>query len=410
MAIFLIKSCFLKDMTTLEFQDFRFIEDDENIEVNFLKIFTFNIKKSDLTKIGEFSIDKNSISFPNVKEDKVERAFSKILNKKFLNLKNKLNNNPVLYIHKNSGIPLIGSLSFGIVDKGTDMLELKPITSCNIDCIFCSVDEGHSSKKQLDIVIEKNYLVQETKKVLEFKKQPVHIYINPHGEPLLYADIVDLVKELSKIEYVKAISLITNATLLTKELAEQLISAGLTEFNISLNALESNRAREISNSKNYNIDKIKQILAKIKGKIKVIIAPVLVNKVNNNDIEGLIEYCKDNDFELLIQNFMLNRRGRKPAKELPFPKFYEYLKNLEEKYKIQLIKQQGEIIKTKELPKPFKKGDIIKTEIFSRGRYSDESLAKANGRIITVKYPFNKNGIVKIKITKDRYNLFYGTL
>ena len=75
-----------------------------------------------------------------------------------LGLKNKLNGNNTLYIHKNSGIPLIGSLSFGIIDRGSNMLEIKPLTSCNADCIFCSVDEGPSSKKIRDIVVEKDYL------------------------------------------------------------------------------------------------------------------------------------------------------------------------------------------------------------------------------------------------------------
>ena len=318
-------------MAELEFQDFIFKEKGESIEVDFLKIFSFEIKKQDLEKIGKFTLEKNKIIFSEIKEDKARKAFSRILNKEFSGLKSKITKNPVLYIHKNSNIPLIGNLSFGIVDKGTDMLELKPLTSCNIDCIFCSVDEGTKTKKKLDIVIEKDYLVEETKKLMEYKKQPVHIYINPQGEPLLYADIIGLVKDLSNLEYVKAISIITNATLLTENMANQLIDAGLTELNISLNALNPDKAKQIANNSSYNIDKIKQVLTKIKGKIKIIIAPVLMNNINNEDIKGLAKYCKENDFELLVQNFLLNKRGRKPTKEIPFNKFYDFLKGLEKK-------------------------------------------------------------------------------
>ena len=396
-------------MALLEFHDFRFNERDEDIEVTFLNIFSFNIRKPDMQKIGNFTIDDNKITFPKVKQDKTERAFGRILNKEFPRLTSKLTNNPALYIHRNSGIPLMGNLSFGIVDKGTDMLEIKPITGCNINCVFCSVDEGIPSRKKLDIVIEKDYLVEEIKKLLEYKKQPVHIYINPHGEPLLYADIVELVKDLSQLEYTKAISIITNATLLSEKLAKELIKAGLTELNISLNAIDTCKAQKLSNSKFYNITKIKEVLDKIKGKIKIIIAPVLMNNINNEDIEDLIKYCKKNDFELLIQNFLQNKRGKKPAKEMPFTKFYDYLKDLEKKYDITLIKQ-GKIAKTDELPKPFRKNEVIEGELFSKGRYNDESLAIAKDRIITVKCPFTKKRKVKIKLTKDKYNVFYGSV
>ncbi len=394
-------------MAVLKFHDFRFEEHDKDIKVNFLKLFFFLIKKSDLEKISRFKINKNMITFQDIPDEKAQKLFSRLLNRAFPQLKNKITNNPVLYIHKNSGIPLIGSLSFGIIDKGTDMLELKPITSCNIDCIFCSVDEGLSTKKTMDIVIEKDYLVQETKKLLEYKKQPAHIYINPQGEPLLYADIVELVKDLSNLKYIRAVSIITNATLLTEKLALELIKAGLTELNISLNALNTGKAHKIAGTNTYDIGKITALLSKIKDKINIIITPVLVNKVNNKDLEDLITYCKKNNFEILIQNFLLNRKGRKPTRELKFDEFYIILKELEQKYNITLIKK-GSIIKTRQLEKPFKKGDIIQAEIISSGRYNDESLAIAQNRVITMKCQFTKRKKKKVRITKDMYNVFYG--
>jgi hypothetical protein len=393
-------------MAKLEFQDLRFEVEKERIKVSFLKIFYFYIKKADLDKIAAFNIQNNSIIFDKISEEKAEKQFSRLLSKGFQQLRSKITDNPTLYIHKNSGIPLIGSLSFGIIDKGTDMLELKPITGCNIDCIFCSVDEGLSTKKTTDIVVEKDYLIQETKKLLEFKKQPVHIYINPHGEPLLYADIVPLVKELSNVDYVKAISIITNATLLTESLAEQLIEAGLTEFNVSLNALDPEKANKIAGTASYNIKKITTVLKKIKDMVKVIITPVLIKNINDKEIEKLVEYAKNNDFEIMIQNFLLNKRGRKPAKELKFNEFYSYLRELEAKYDMKLIRQ-AKIIKTKELPKPFKKGQVIEAEAISEGRYNNEFLAVSKARIITVKSNYTKTKKIKIKLTKDRYNIFY---
>lgn len=394
-------------MATLSFQDFVFKEKEDEIEATFLKIFNFNIKKSEIK--ADVRSKDNSLEFPKLSQDAAKRLFSKILLKGFSELKNKITKNPAVYIHKNSGIPLFGSLFFGIVDKGTDMLELKPITSCNIDCAFCSVDEGLSSKKQLDFVVEKDYLVEETRKLLEFKGQPVHIYINPHGEPLLYADIVELVSDLSKLKYVKAISIITNGSLLNDALAEKLIKAGLTELNISLNSLKADKAKQLAGTDSYDVARIISVIERIKGRIKIIITPVLLDGINNNDIEELVAFCKKNNFEILIQNFLCNKRGRKPVKEMSFDRFYSYLKSLEDKYSINLVKT-GKIVKTKELAKPFRKGDVIEAKIFSQGRYADESLAIAKERIINVKDYFDKVKISKIRITADRHNLFYGEI
>ena len=80
---------------------------------------------------------------------------------------------------------------------------------------------------------------------------------------------------------------------------------------------------------------------------------------------------------------------------------------LEQKYNITLIKK-GSIIKTRQLEKPFKKGDIIQAEIISSGRYNDESLAIAQNRVITMKCQFTKRKKKKVRITKDMYNVFYG--
>ena len=143
----------------LTFQNLSFTEKENEITIDFLKLFTTKIPKK-----GVKVIDKHTI-------DTKERLFNRYLNEAFQNLTNKLTKNPVLYIHKNSNIPLFGSLSFGIVDKGSNMLEIKPLTSCNADCIFCSVDEGPTSKKIFDIVVEKDYIIEELKKLLDYKKE-----------------------------------------------------------------------------------------------------------------------------------------------------------------------------------------------------------------------------------------------
>jgi uncharacterized protein len=394
-------------MAIIKFNDIKFEDNGTEVIANFLKLYSFNIKKEDLLKIGEFKIKNFSIRFDKIDQSKAEKDFQRILSKGFNELKNKIRNNKTIYIHQNSGIPLIGCLSFGIIDKGTDSLEIKPLTSCNLDCIFCSVDEGLSTKKCLDIVVEKDYIIQETKKLLEFKKHPVNIYINPHGEPLLYSEIIELVNDLKKLAYVKSINIITNGILLNESLAKALIDAGLTSFSISISALDEDKARKLSGIKGYDINKIISIIKKIKDKIKIIITPVFMDGINNKDIEDIILFCKENKLEVMIQNFLQNRRGRKPAKEIPFDKFYPFLKELESKYNVKLIANE-KIGKTEELAKPFRKNEIIEAIPICKARHKDEFYAVAKTRVITVKGIFPENKKLKVKITKDRYNIFYG--
>jgi len=394
-------------MSKLEFKDLSFTEENSLIKVNFLKIFFFYLERQSLENISKFTIKRNAIIFKDISYDKAQKMFNRLLIKGINNLKNSLNNNKTIYIHKNSGIPLMGGLCFGIVDKGTNMIEVKPITNCNINCIFCSVDEGKSSKKLVDYVVEKDYLVEELEKLVKFKGKKVNIYINPHGEPLLYSDIVELVKDLSSIENINIISIITNGTLLTKTLANRLIKAGLNQINVSLNAINPKTANLLAGD-NYNIENIKEILKYISKHINVVLSPVLIKGLNESEIPKLIEFSKSINCKLLIQNFQSNKRGRNPSKPLDFDDFYSLLRSYEKQHSIKLISKEKPTL-TEEYFLPFKKGDIIKTNNSILGRYPNQRLAICGNRLITINNCY-KHKNLRIKITKSIHNIFLGEL
>ena len=187
-------------MAELIFNDLGFEEKKDTIRVSFLKLFYFDLNKSELPD-KNFIVGKNKITFKTISQQKAERKFNNLLLKNFENLKNKLNSKKTIYIHKNSGIPLIGSLEFGLVDRNTNLIEIRPITSCNLNCIFCSVDQD---KRIIDFVVEKDYLVDEFKKLVEFKQcSNIEAHIGTQGEPLLYEPLAELAKDLRKIEQVK---------------------------------------------------------------------------------------------------------------------------------------------------------------------------------------------------------------
>lgn len=402
-------------MAELNFKTLSFRQEGSKIRVNFLKIFCFYIDNKLLAKIGDFKIKDNSIIFKKTPEKRAERKFNNLLTEGFRDLKNTISNKKTIYIHKNSGIPLIGSNSFGIIDRNTSIIDIRPITSCNLNCIFCSVDAGISSKNQVDFVVEREYLVEEFKKLVDFKGCNVEVHLGSQGEPLLYAEIVELIKDMASIEKVKTISMDTNGTLLTEELVDRLAKAGLTRINLSLNAIDKDLARKLVGY-NYNLDKIKEIASYIAKKMELAIAPVLVPSFNDDEMEKLIEFAKKikgdrKGYFIGIQNFLNYRFGRNPCKQLSWDEFYLRIKDLEKKTHTKLIigPEDFNIQKTKKLPRPFKKGQIIKAEIVCPGRLKNEMLAVASNRTISVPNCFKK-GIVKIKITRTKHNIFMGRL
>ena len=412
-------------MAELTFQDLSFEEKKDNIKVNFLRIFYFNIPNEDINKIGNYTIEKNKITFKDITQKKAERKFYALLEIGFKNLKNSLNNKPTVYIHKNSNIPLIGNVSFGLVDRDTNIIEVKPITSCNIKCIYCSVDED---KRPVDFVIEKDYLVEELKKLIllkskiskglgnsknfqrEFKNvNNIEAHIASQGEPLLYTPLTELVRDISKIKQVKTISIDTNGTLLTKEKVDELINAGLTRFNFSINSLDEKLAGKIAGMP-YNTKKTKEICKYIAQKVNLIITPVFLPDINDKEMENIIKFAKEIEADIGIQNFLNYKMGRNPIKQLSFEEFYKKLEEWQKKYKINLIKTEKDfnIEKTTPLKKPFKKGEIVEAEIVCIGRLKNEKIAVAKERTISIPLCDKEKGKIRVKITRIKHNIFIG--
>lgn len=404
-------------MAKLEFKDFLFEDKESIIRFNFLKIFYFDVSREEIEKIGQFKVDKNTIEFENLSQTKAERKFPMLLQKNFKNLKNKISKKSTVYIHKNSKIPLIGTTYFGIIDRGTNLIEVRPITSCNLGCIFCSVDEGPKSKKKFDFVVEADYLIEEFKKLAEYKEDKhIDAHINSQGEPLLYSDMVRLVSGLSKIPTVKSISIDSNGTFLNEDLIDRLKDAGLTRINLSLHAMDKSIASDLAGAP-YDVERILKMAEYIAKKMDIIIVPVWVQGYNDDELEKLVEFAKKigagkNCPPIGIQNFLNYQFGRNPAKEVPMDTFYQKLRDLESKCKIKLICDETDfkITKSKEYPKPFKKGQTIKVSLKFPGRIKNEMMGIAGERMISIPHCYKKEGSIKIKIKKTKHNLFVGEL
>ncbi len=402
-------------MATLNFSTLAFKEQKDEVVVTLLNLFITKIPKEELESIAKFKIlDKHTIEFKHPDQEKVDIKFSFIFAKYLDHLTNKLTGNKVTYIHKNSGIPLIGNVAFGIVHRGSSIIEIKPVTSCNLDCVYCSISEGLSSTKN-DFVVEKDYMVEELEQMLQDLNEKVEIHIGVQGEPFLYADMIELIEDLQKMPLVHTISIDTNGTLLTKEKIDRLAKSTKLQMNLSLDAINPQKAKQVAGVKNYNVEHVKKIIDYASQKIKVIVAPVLTLGYNEDEMEEIIKWIKTLSKQpiLGIQNFLRYKTGRNPGKEMSWDNFYALLQKLETKYdiKLRLQKEDFNIRKIPELPKPFKKGDTITATIKSVDRFCNSVIAVAKNRNISVpNCKFKENKKIKVEILRDKHNVFTGKL
>lgn len=385
-----------------EFEDIKFIDKKDYVEGVFLSNYSL---KLNIKKLGKYSV-KDGILEIEMSEKKSNRFYN-LLDEAFENLTNKLNGKKTVYIHKNSGIPLIGSVAFGIIDRGTNIIEIKPVTSCNLDCVYCSIN---LKKRPVDFIVEADYVVEELNKILEYKNyNNMEIHIGCQGEPLRYSKLAYLIKEICKNESVKRVSMDTNATMLTKSKVDDLIKSGMTRFNISLNALDEKLAKKIAGAE-YNLKHVLDIIDYISKKnVELVIAPVWVPSINDDEMEKIVKKYHKIAKIIGIQKYLKYKFG-KILKEITWDEFYTKLEQLGKKYDKKLILDETDfdIIKTKMLEKPFKKGEVIDANIICDNNVANEKIAIAKNRVITIRT--DKTGKSKIKITRTKHNIFYGEL
>jgi uncharacterized Fe-S cluster-containing radical SAM superfamily enzyme len=66
--------------------------------------------------------------------------------------------------------------------------------------------------------------------------------------------------------------------------------------------------------------------------------------------------------------------------------------------------------KTKVLPQPFVLGEVVHATIVCPGEFKCDVIAAAKGRAISIQRSPKQSGNVKVKITRAKYNTFFGEI
>ncbi len=319
----------------------------------------------------------------------------------------------IVTIDKTSEIPLIGLAFIGIITRNdNNIIQIRPTTICNMSCTFCSTDGGPNGKyDKTQFTLDLNYLLDYLKELSIYFNQELIAHIDSVGEPTTYPKLLELVKGIKEIKNFKEITLVTNGTLLTKEKIDLLEKTGLNKINLSIHSLDEKKSKELFGNQRYNVNRTIQLIKDIqKTKIELTLTPVLIPKINEEGIEDLVKFSKDQNCKIAIQMYQIHKFGRKvKTKEQNFYKFYEYLKKLEEKHKVKLRYKYKEsnVNKVNPLPIKFKENEKTQLTIKSPGWLPNQMIGVSKNRSVTIVDCKDKiNTSKKYTIIKNEDNIY----
>ena len=179
--------------------------------------------------------------------------------------------------------------SFG---RTVTSLRISITNRCNYDCIYCHHEGNTSSRGEMSVETISNIVnAASTMGVDKVKFSG--------GEPLIRKDFEDI---LSSLPELRDVSATTNGTLL-KVRAQDLKDAGLDRVNISLDSLDPNNYKFITNSSQNMLD---GVIDGIHSAVDAGLTPVKLNMVllkgiNDNEIYDMLDFTRKYNGQVILQ-------------------------------------------------------------------------------------------------------------
>lgn len=287
---------------------------------------------------------------------------------------------------------MLGSIAFGIIDRGTNIIQVRPLSFCPLSCIFCSTDAGPKSRWRKTEYLVQEDLIIEWIKPLAKSKGAIEAHIDTVGEPLMYGSrLPELIQDLKSIPEIKVVSMQTHGSLLTEKLADELSEAGLDRINLSIDTTDPERAKYLQGTRWYDLERIKSVADHIINNTRtdVMLTPILLPGINGEDVENVIAWGKKVGVgrkypPFGIQMFMHHKHGRHPKglRKLSYNEFLRILRGWEIKYKVKLIltEEDFNIIKKPVLPIIFRKWEKVRVKVVAPGWLKNEWIAVPIGK------------------------------
>lgn len=318
-------------------------------------------------------------------------------------------------------IPSVGYIAFGVIDRGTNVLQVRPTTICPQNCIFCSVDAGlRSTHRWAEYIVDPGLVINGVAKAVEEKGCTVEILLDTIGDVLTYPYLVELIKALKKIGGVRYVALETHGMLLTRKLVDRLAEAGLDRINFSIETLNPEKARYLYGTPGYDL---KRVLDAVEYAVKetpvdLHVTPVLLPGINEEDIVEVINWALKIGAgkrwpPVTVQKFNKHKYGRgKSIREMTWSEFWKYLEDLEKKVgtRLRWAMEEWGMSYARRIKSVARKGDVIDVEVIGRGWLKGEFLGIYGSKaLVTVspgKLRVKIGGVYTVEIVEDKDNLY----
>ena len=181
-------------------------------------------------------------------------------------------------------------------------LDISLNDSCNLNCVFCVRKAMDTSAKKVmpDSLFAK--IMDESK-----KNSLMSINLSHNNEPLMkqnFADYIAIAKSVGIID----IMIHSNGYFLSEEMSEQLIEAGLTRLNVSIDAFSDEIYGKIRIGSNLeriknNISRFLEIRRLKNKKFPVLRVNFLETNLNSHELNDFIAYWQDKADQVFVQRY-----------------------------------------------------------------------------------------------------------
>jgi len=180
-----------------------------------------------------------------------------------------------------------------------DYVRIAVTEKCNLRCTYCMPEEGVDFQGR-----EKILQADEILRIINLlARMGIKKVRFTGGEPLVRKDIVDLVSGAVATPGIKAVHLTSNG-LLFDRYAQQLLDAGLTGVNISLDTMDAEKFVRIT--RREGLEKVKDSikLALDMGFPRVKVNVVLMRGFNEEELKVFTELARDHRLTVRFIEFM----------------------------------------------------------------------------------------------------------
>ena len=171
-----------------------------------------------------------------------------------------------------------------------DIVQIESTNLCNAKCVFCPRDEMHRQQGVMDMELYRK-VVDECAAL-----GITHVRMHNYGEPFLDRRLVEKVR-YAKSRGIAEVGMISNGSLITADVAQGLIDAGLDAINISVDASGKETFEQTRVNLDYDtvIDNIRTLvrLRREAGRTRPKLILSFVRQQDSADEQAFIETWRD---------------------------------------------------------------------------------------------------------------------